>query len=432
MTTKIAIIGGGSAYAPGLINAFIRNSDIFSGSELALMDINSDNLDIVHRLGSHMVNNARVDLKISATTNRKAAISDADYIITSFRQGGFEARHQDESIPLKHNILGQETIGPGGFFFAMRTLPVIKAITTEISKFAPRAVLINYTNPTQIVAEAVNHFTDIPIISICDQSDDDLQNILVALEIKTPSEVIYESIGLNHATWSSHFQVNGQNGIELMCEACDTVLARTDLSKRVKRQFQLTREFGLIPNSYLQHYYYREETIAEAIASPHTRAQQIMASLPDYYSHFLQELSAPTPKLTKVRGGSLFGDMAVDVIRSLLTGNGEIHTLNVKNRNALPGFDPDRIVELPCHLDRSGATPLAQKHLPHSVMGILSMLSEYQWLAANAIWKGTRKDAVKALSANPLILSLTLAETLLDEITPLQGNYYPERLLVNL
>jgi len=375
-----------------------------------------------------MIESAQVDLRLTATTNRRAAIANANYVLTSFRQGGFIARHQDESIPLKHGVIGQETIGPGGFFFAMRTLPVIKAITKEMAELAPQAVLVNYTNPTQIVAEAVCHFTDTPVISICDQSDSDLQNILAALGIKKPTEVKYESIGLNHATWGARFQVNGQHGVELMRDAYDTVLAQPSVSDRVKRQFRLTREFNRVPNSYLQYYYYREETLAEAQAAPQTRAQQIITALPGYYAHYREEIEAPNPTLKKVRGGSLFGDMAVDVLRSMITDDGAIHTLNVLNGHALPGLDADRVVELPCRLDRLGATPLAQNPLPHSVMGLLAILAEYQWLAAQAIWQGTRREAVRALAANPLVLSISLAEALFNEIISLQSDYIPDRL----
>lgn len=428
MAVKIAVIGGGSAYAPGLLHAFVRNADAFAGSELALMDIADEELDVIHRLGKRMIEAADVDLRLTATTNRSTAIADADYVLSTFRQGGFQARHQDETVPLEHAIIGQETIGPGGFFFAMRTLPVIQGIIHEMRRLASGAMLINYTNPTQIVAEAVEHFTDVPVISLCDQSDGDLRHILDALEIDAPADVKFESVGLNHATWSTRFQVDEQDGVALMNEACDAVLARPDVSTRIKRQFRLARVFGRVPNSYLQYYYYREETVAEAQSAEQTRAEEIMSTLPDYYAHYREQAAAETPRLEYVRGGSLFGDQAVDVLRSLVTDDGEIHMLNVLNNGALPDFDAGRIVEVPCRLGRLGSTPLAQRPLPHEVMGLLKMLAEYQWLAAESIWHGTRQDAVKALAANPLVLSLSLAETMLDKIIALQHQYIPERL----
>ncbi len=429
MATKIAIIGGGSAYAPGLLKAFIDNATAFTGTELVLMDIAAEELSIVHRLGSRMIESAEVNLSLSATTNQREAITNADYVLTTFRQGGFEARHQDESIPLQFDIIGQETIGPGGFFFAMRTLPVIKTLVEDIKQYAlPNAVLVNYTNPTQIVAEAVTHFTDIPCISICDQTNDDLAKILHALNIQ-PQSTIIESIGLNHATWSTTFSIDGQDGVDLMLRHCDDVLARDDVSDRVKRQFRLTREYGRVPNSYLQYYYYRAETVAEAKSKSQTRAQRILEMLPGYYAHFREQAAAAVPHVTHVRGGSIFGDMAVDVLRGLVNKAPTIHILNVPNRGAIPGFDRNRVVEVPARLEADGATPLVQNPLPHEFMGLLHMLAEYQWLAADAIWNGDTKAVKQALASNPLVMSLSVAEQLLDAIVPLQKDYFPKELL---
>jgi len=414
MALKIAIIGGGSAYAPGLINAFINHAEDFAGVELALMDIATAELDIVYRLSRRMVEAANADITISQHNTQQSAIQSADYVLTTFREGGFEARHQDEIIPLKYDIIGQETIGPGGFFFAMRTLPVIRSIVDDIQRYAPNAVLINYTNPTQIVAEAVTHFSEIPCISICDQTKDDERKIVEAMCIE-PETVVLESIGLNHAAWSTRFTIDGEDGLSVMERHYRDVMARSDVSSRVKRQFQLACEYGRLPNSYLQYYYYREETVAEAKASPKTRAQVIMDDLPGYYRHFEEQIAADVPQLSHVRGGSIFGDMAVEVIRGLVTQNASIHTLNVPNHTALPDFAPDRVVEVPARLEMNGATPLVQPHLSSQVRGLLHMLAEYQWLAADAIWHGDRDRLKRALASNPLVLSLSLAGSLLND-----------------
>jgi len=425
MALKIAIIGGGSAYAPGLIHAFIQKADIFAGAELALMDIALDELLTVRDLGQKMVKHASAELKITATTNQQSAIESSNFVLTTFRQGGFEARHLDESIPLQYNVIGQETIGPGGFFFAMRTLPVIKNIIEDMQKYAPSAILVNYTNPTQIVAEAVTHFSNVPCISICDQSKEDKQNILYALNM-TNANVELESVGLNHATWSRRFLIDGQDGVEVMKRHKDEVLARQDVTGRVKRQFRLTCEYGFLPNSYMQYYYFPEETIAEAKASPKTRAQTILESLPGYYEHFKEQTAAEIPHLTHVRGGSLFGDMAVDVLSGLVQKNHSIHTLNIPNRSALPDFAPDRIVEVPARLEDRDATPLVQNRLPSEVVGVLHMLAEYQWLAAKAIWEGGLRNVEHALASNPLMLSLPMAKKMLAHIIPLQKPYIPD------
>lgn len=413
MVCKIAIIGGGSAYAPGLINAFIQHAADFAGAELALMDIAAPELEIVQRLGQKLAVAAGANLTITATTNQQSAIAGADYVLTTFRQGGFPARRRDERIPLQFGVIGQETIGPGGFFFAMRTLPVIRRIVADMERLAPGAVLVNYTNPTQIVAEAVTHFSRVPCIAICDQSQDDARKLRHALDMPAAA-IELESIGLNHATWSTRYTIDGEDGVAVMMRHYNAVLARDDVSARVKRQFRLAREFGRLPNSYLQYYYYREETVAEAQAGPQTRAEEILDALPGYYAHFREQLAADAPHLTHVRGGAIFGDMAVEVLRGLVRGGGAIHTLNVPNRTALPDFAPDRVVEVPARLERAGATPLVQDRLSNAVVGLLHMLAEYQWLAADAIWRDDLPAMTRALAANPLVLSLPLAQNLLD------------------
>jgi 6-phospho-beta-glucosidase len=427
MALKIAIIGGGSAYAPGIISAFIQQSSNFSGAEIALMDIDPEALAIVHALSVRMVQSKGVDLNISATTSQAQAVSGATYILSTFRQGGFEARHLDEAIPTRFGIIGQETIGPGGFFFAMRTLPVIKSLLSDIKTSAPGAVLINYTNPTQIVAEAVTHFSDVPCISICDQTRADEESIRHALEMPE-AEIVLNSIGLNHATWSTTFTIDGEDGISVMRRNLKKVLAREDIDARTKRQFQLADYYSRLPNSYLQYYYYRDETLTEARSKPKTRAEVIMENLPGYYQHFKEQIKANTPQLEHVRGGSIFGDMAVQVLSSLIQDDGRIITLNIKNQGSLPNFSPERVVEVPAHLSGAEAIPLPQERLPQEVTGLLSMLSSYQWLAAQAIWRGNRKDLVQALATNPLVLSISTANDLLAqaflELTP----YFPQDL----
>jgi 6-phospho-beta-glucosidase len=415
MGIKITIIGGGSGYAPGLIHAFIQKAHLIPGAELALMDIAGPELETVHRLGQRMIQAAGVDLTLTATQERRAAIAGADYVLTTFRQGGLQARHRDESIPLQYGVIGQETIGPGGFFFAMRSLPAIRGILAEMAELAPDGMLVNYTNPTQIVAEAVAHFSDIPCISICDQFKDDANHIRHALGMPDAA-IDLEWVGLNHATWSTHFTIDGEDGITVMRRQMEQVLARPDVSNRVKRQFRLADEFGRLPNSYLQYYYFREETVAEAQAAPLTRAQVIMQSIPSYYAHFEEQIRAETPLLSHVRGGSLFGDMAVEVVTGLATQDGSVHTLNVPNRRALPDFARDRIVEVPARLMGQGATPLAQDPLPSEVVGLLKMLAEYQWAAAQSIWADDRPAMIRALAANPLVLSLPLARQMLAEV----------------
>ena len=260
-----------------MLQAFAAEADAFGGAELALMDIAVAELAVVHRLGTQLLE--RSGLHVSATTDRLRALDGAEYVLTTFREGGLEARHLDEHVPLAFGLVGQETIGPGGFFFAMRTVQVMRATCGELERWSPAATLVNYTNPTQIVAEAVTRYTPVRCLAICDQTDDDRAHLAAALGLP-PAAVELESVGLNHATWSTHCRIEGGDGVARLIAAGDDVLASDGVSPPVKRQVALTRAFGHVPNGYLQNYYEREATVDEAQAAPRTRAQVIASELP--------------------------------------------------------------------------------------------------------------------------------------------------------
>ena len=157
---KIAVIGGGSSYTPELIEGILNRQDELPVSEIWLMDVEEgkQKLDIITALSKRMAARNRADVKIFATLNRREAISGADYVVTQFRVGFLQAREKDELIPLKYNVIGQETTGPGGFAKAMRTIPVMLEICRDMEEFAPDAWLINFTNPSGIITEAVKKY----------------------------------------------------------------------------------------------------------------------------------------------------------------------------------------------------------------------------------------------------------------------------------
>jgi 6-phospho-beta-glucosidase len=410
---KIAIIGGGSAYAPGLLQAFAAEADAFAGTELALMDVAEPELDVVRRLGERLLEGT--GLRVSATSDRVKAVEGARFVLTTFRQGGLAARHLDERVPLEHGVIGQETIGPGGFFFAMRTVPVVRALVDELTRWAPDATIVNYSNPTQIVAEAVRRYSTVPCLAICDQTDDDRVHIAEALGVG-PHEIELEATGLNHATWSTHCRIQGEDGVARMIAEQERVDARPDVSAKTKRQFELTRLYGRVPNGYLPYYYFREEAVGEARAAPRTRAEIIAGELPGHYRHFEAQAAAVRPKLTRGRGGSVFGDFAVRVLRALATGERARLILNVPNENrALPDFDAERIVEVPCRVEDGRIEAEPQAPFPSDRRGLLRALADYQAAAAEAIWHEDPDAMRRALASNPLVGSVSLSTALLRD-----------------
>ena len=427
---KLAYIGGGSTRAPGTMASFIEQGENFAGSEVVLIDLDMERLHLVKTLADKMARARGLDLTITATTDRRSGLQDCDAVLTSFRPGGFEARYLDESIPLKHGVIGQETQGPGGFFMALRSIQVMKEIVAEMEAVCPKAILFNYTNPINLVSEAVTHHTDIPTISLCEGPIYFPTELARSADLE-PDKVDALMIGLNHGCWSVRHLYDGEDMIPLLQEAYERKKADSTVSRRDIRLLELAATMSSIPADYFQYYYFKDEVLTELQAKPTTRSQDIMAQVPDYWQHYREQAESGEPMLDprRSRGGINELELAIDVMDAIFNDRKEVWPVNVPNRGAIADFPDDLVVEVPGYVDRNGVVPLAQGHLPRHVAGLVKMLGEYQALAAEAAWSGTRRDAIQALASNPLCFSLPAAEALYDEMAAAHKDYLPERLL---
>lgn len=424
---KWAYIGGGSTRAPGTMASFVAQGENFRGSEVVLVDLDEDRLALVAGLTRKLAEQQGLDLSISTTTDRAAALVDCDAVLSSFRPGGFEMRYLDESIPLKHGVIGQETQGPGGFFMALRSVYVIKQLIAEMEQLCPQAVLFNYTNPVNIVAEAVTHHSAVRTISLC-EGPLTFPRELAALAGLDPAKVEATMVGLNHACWSVRHRYDGADLLPLVREAYHRKRAAGEHAGLW--WLELATTMDSVPASYFQYYYYQDKVLAELQAKATTRAQDIMSAVPSYWEHYREQLSADAPHLdpARSRGGIHELELAFDVMDALFNDRSEVWPVNVPNRGALPDFPDDLVVEVPALINAQGATPLVQQPLPRAVAGLVKLLGEYQALTARAAWSGNRKAALQALASHPLMVSLPKTEAIYAEMAAAMKAYLPERL----
>jgi len=427
---RMAYIGGGSTRAPGTMASLIAQGENFQGSEVVLIDLDPERLEVVRTLAEKLARNRGIDLKVTATMDRRAGLTGCDAVLSSFRPGGFEARALDERIPLDNGVIGQETQGPGGFFMALRSIDVMRGIVADMEDVCPGAWLFNYTNPINIVAEAVTHHSDLKTVSLCEGPIIFPREIALAADLD-PDRVDAVMIGLNHASWTVRHLYDGEDMIPLLREALGRKRRDPTVDPRRLRLLWLAVRMESIPASYFQYYYFRDEILAELHARPTTRAQDIMASVPDFWAHYREQAASDVPELDpkRSRGGINELELAIDVMDAIFNDRGEVWPVNVPNEGAIPDFPADRVVEVPGYVDRHGVRPLAQGHLPRRVAGLVKMLGEYQSLAARAAWDGGRQEAIQALAANPLVMSLAKAETIYDELAAAQRAWLPDRLL---
>ncbi len=427
---KFAYIGGGSTRAAGTMASFIHQGENFDGSEVVLIDLDAERLRIVQTIAQKMARARGLDLTITATTQRREGLQGCDAVLTSFRPGGFEARYLDESIPLKHGVIGQETQGPGGFFMALRSIQVMKSIIEDMEAVCPNARLFNYTNPINLVSEAVTHHSSIPTISLCEGPINGNRDFVEMIGLD-PDKLDAVSLGLNHGSWTVRHLYDGQDFIPMLQAAYERMLRNPEIPRYVLRMVELACFMNSLPSHYFQYYYFKDEILAELQAKPTTRAQDIMASVPDYWTHYREQAAREIPELDpdRSRGGINELELAIDLMDAIFNDRKEVWYVNVPNQGAIADFPGDLVVETVAYADRHGVTRLVQGHMPKHVLGLVQMLGEYQALTAEAAWSGSRKDAIRALASNPLVFSLHKAEAIYDEMAVAHWQYLPERLL---
>jgi 6-phospho-beta-glucosidase len=238
--------------------------------------------------------------------------------------------------------------------------------------------------------------------------------------------------GVNHNCWSTVHTYDGEDLIPLLAAGYEKIADDPSVPVWDKRMLHLAVAMGSVPADYFRYYYFGEEYFREAQAQRLTRAGVLLDALPGYWDHYAEQADAEVPELdpNRSRGGIHELELAIDVMSAYYNDAPARLPVNLPNTGGvLPGFDEDTVVEVWCDVDAAGARPVPQQPLPHAVRGITQTLAEFQRLAAEAAWGGTRADAVRALTAHPFVRNLHVAEELYDDLAYANRDYLPERLL---
>jgi 6-phospho-beta-glucosidase len=367
---------------------------------------------------------------VSATTDRRAGLQDCDAILTSYRPGGFEARVLDEKVPLRHGVIGQETQGPGGFFMALRSIAVMQGILDDAAVACPGARIFNYTNPVNLVAQAVTDHSDMPFVSLCEGPILYPEMIAAAAGLD-PGKLDVASVGLNHGSWSVRHTYDGQDVLPLLLEAWERRRNDPELNPTARRMLRLATVMGALPSEYFQYYYFEDEVLGELQAKPTTRAEDILSWVPGYWDHYVEQSRSDRPMLDpgRSRGGIHELELAIDCMDAVYNDRGETLPVNVPNQGSIPGFPDSLVVETLGRCDADGVQPLRMPGLPTHLKGLVEALAEYQQAAADAAWSGDAQDGIRALAAHPLVRSVDVAERLYRELAAAHRAHLPERLI---
>jgi len=418
---KICVIGGGSTYTPELIDGFIKGQEELPVERITLMDINPQRLEIVGGLAGRLLEAAGSEIELRLSTDRRQALEGADFALTQIRVGGMQARIRDERIPLKYGVVGQETTGPGGFAKALRTIPVMLDIAADIAQVASGARLINFTNPSGIITEAVSKYTDVGVIGLCNGPIGALRGIAAGLGVE-PERVRLDYVGLNHLSWIRGVYVDGRDVTD---EVMEGAIAR---AREGESPFalELLEMLWMLPSYYLNYYYNTDQVVAEMQAAGKTRGEVVLEVEGGLLEMYKDPALVTKPNLLEQRGGAYYSRVAVALIHALAADTGEVQIVNTLNRGAIPDLPADVVVEVPCVIDGRGAHPLATDPPPECIRGLMQAVKAYEELTVKAGGEGDERAALQALNAHPLVPSFAVAQHLWADIKEANAEELPQ------
>ena len=427
---KVAVIGGGSTYTPELVNGFIARVTQFPLDELWLMDIDKKRLEIVGGFAQRIVEAKGSPFKVVLTTDQREAVNDASYVTTQLRVGQMEARRRDEYLGLRHGLIGQETTGVGGMAKAMRTIPVILKIASDMRELsAPGAILVNFTNPAGLVTQALSKYaSDLPAVGVCNVPITAKMHMVEGLEKSTgrkidPSHAELKTLGLNHLSWHRGFTVEGE-------DVWPEVIAGfiSDLKQEPEPEWdpRTIEVLKMIPNYYLQYFYHTDKKLKAHEQWPPSRAEEVIEVEKDLLREYADpNLKEPPADLMK-RGGAYYSTVATQLLNAHYNDLGETHVINIRNGGAVKEWPADWVLEIPSTVKKSGITPIPTEPLPQSQFGLIAAVKAYELLTVEAAVHGDREAAYQALLVHPIGPKADKVQAVLDDLLEIHKEYLPQ------
>ncbi len=425
---KIAVIGGGSTYTPELVSGFLARSDQLPLKELWLMDIDRGRLAIVGDFAERMVHAKGDPFKIVLSTDQKQSVSGASYVITQLRVGMMSARREDEYLGKRHGLIGQETTGVGGMAKALRTIPVILGVAQDVHETAPGALLLNFTNPAGLVTEALTRYVpEVASVGVCNVGITTRMHMLERLERLTgetidPGRVQLDTLGLNHLTWHRGLTLDGE---EMWPRLFAEYLEDARREPEAEWDPDTLQALGMVPNYYLEYFYYTDRKLRAQEHWPPSRAEDVMGIekrlLEQYADHRLVDLP---PDLMQ-RGGAYYSTLATQLIDAHHNDLGQVHVVNIRHAGAVRGWPADWVLEMPAKVDRAGIHPIPADPLPAACFGLIAQVKMYELLTVQAAVSADRVAAYHALLAHPLGPPADRVQAVLDDMLETNRTWLP-------
>ena len=439
---RICIVGGGSRYTPGILKMLVAEKDRFPISTIVLYDNEAERQERVCGYGKVLLREYYPECEIIHTTDPETAFTGIDFVLAHIRVGKYAMREKDEKIPLKYGVLGQETCGPGGIAYGMRSIGGVIEILDYMEKWSPDAWMLNYSNPAAIVAEACRVLRpNSKIINICDMPIDLMDKMAVMCGIKDRRELQYSYYGLNHYGWFT--KIFDKDGNDLMPEIkkhmakngyLDGISHEPGQEQHIDESWIHT--FGkakdvyaldpdTIPNTYLKYYVF-PDYVVETSNPEYTRANEVMDGREKRVFGACREVIEKGTAEGCGFEADAHATYIVDLACALAENTMERFLLIVPNDGAVSNFDPTAMVEVPCIVGKNGYEKICQGQVPQWQKGMLEQQVSVEKLVVQAWVEGSYQKLWQALSLSATVPSAKVAKLILDDLIEANKGYWPE------
>ncbi len=432
---KLTILGGGGFRVPQVYAAIAADDAAVRIDELVLYDSDASRLGAIWAVIARLEASFAHPPQMIATTDLDEAVTGADFVFCAIRVGGAVGRTLDERIALDLGVLGQETTGPGGLAYAIRTLPVMLAIAERVKALAPQAWFINFTNPAGIVTEGLRRVLDDRVVGICDTPIGLMRRAAVAIT-GAPAVDTFDYVGLNHLGWLRSLEVDGRDRLP-------ELLADTDRLQGIEEArlmgLDWVRALGALPNEYLYYYYYGREAVHRIRSSKTTRGEFLLRQQATFYDRAatapdraldLWEATKHEREATYMAEGRPKGQesardeadladggyqqVALNLMAALALGTPSTMILNVRNGDVVTGLPADAVVEVPCTVDGDGIHPHRIAPVRGHMLALMQSVKAVEQLTIEAVVERSAALAWQAIALHPLVDSVGVGRDLLE------------------
>lgn len=434
----LSIAGGGSTYTPGIVKSLMVRLHDFPLAEIRLYDIDEARQNTIAPVVEKVIRDHSQSIKFTVTSDPEVAFSGAHFVFAQMRVGQYKMREQDEKIPLRHGVVGQETCGPGGLAYGLRTILPMVELIDRVERYAhEKAWIVNYSNPAAIVAEATRRLRpNAKILNICDMPIGIEGRMAQIVGLKDRKEMRVRYYGLNHfGWWTSIEDLNGndlmpklreyvaKNGYVPPSEDAHTEASWNDTFAKAKDVQALDPD--TMPNTYLKYYLFPDYVVAHSNPE-RTRANEVM-------DHREKHVFSSCRAIIEA-GHSSAGELEidehasyiVDLATAIAFNTQERMLLIVPNNGAIHNFDADAMVEIPCLVGHNGPEPLTVGDIPHFQKGLMSQQVAVEKLVVDAWEQRSYQKLWQAITLSKTVPSASVAKAILDDLIEANKDYWPE------